>query len=330
MSQILSIKDIKANGQVVFMIYTITLNPALDRTISIERIRDDVSNRILEEQSYAGGKSVDVSKVLKDFGVDNMALGFIGGFAGRELEGRLLNEGIQSDFVRVSGETRTNIIIHERETGRQLAFNARGPEVEPHELMQLIELVENLQNPVVIAIGGSLPPGVSPEIYRKIITIAKRLKAKVVLDVDGSALKVGIQAHPDIIKPNIHELSELMGRELSEMDDILAAARQIQRGGVETVLVSMGAKGILMIRHDMECLAVPPSTEVRNTIGAGDSAVAGFIFGMVMGKDPKRALMYAVASGTATTLSVGTALWQREDFENILSHVKLEIISEGA
>ncbi len=113
------------------MIYTITLNPALDRTLWIQKVRDDVSNRILEEKSFAGGKSVDVSKVLKNLEVDNIALGFVGGFAGRELEGRLLNEGIETDFVRVSGETRTNIIIHETETGKQLAFNARGPEIKP-------------------------------------------------------------------------------------------------------------------------------------------------------------------------------------------------------
>ncbi len=311
------------------MIYTITLNPALDRTIWIDSIREDVSNRILEEKSYAGGKSIDVSKVLKNFGVDNIALGFVGGFAGRELEGRLLNEGIQSDFVRVSGETRTNIIIHENATGRQLAFNARGPEVEPHELMQLIERVENLQSPEIVAIGGSLPPGVSPEIYRKIITVAKRLKAKVVLDVDGSALKVGIQAKPDIIKPNIHELSELVGRELSELEDIRAAARELNKGGVGIVLVSMGSKGILMVKNGLECLAVPPNVQIRNTIGAGDSAVAGFVFGIVIGKDLKRSLMYAVTSGTATTLSVGTALCQEDDFKEILPQVKLEILSEG-
>lgn len=312
------------------MIYTITLNPALDRTIWIDRIREDVSNRILEEQSYAGGKSVDVSKVLKNFDIDNIALGFVGGFAGRELEGRLLNEGIQSDFVHVSGETRTNIIIHEKETNRQLAFNARGPVVQPHELMQLIEMVQNLKDPEIVAIGGSLPPGVTPEIYRKIITQAKRLKAKVVLDVDRSALKVGIQAQPDIIKPNIHELSELVGRELNEIDSIREAAREIHGSGIDTVLVSMGAKGILMVKENLECLAVPPSVPIRNTIGAGDSAVAGFIFGIVKGKDPKRALMYAAASGTSTTLSVGTALCQKEDFEKILPQVKLEILSEGA
>lgn len=312
------------------MIYTITLNPALDRTIFIDKIRDDVSNRILEEQSYAGGKSIDVSKVLKNFGVDNIALGFVGGFAGRELEGRLLNEGINSDFVHVSGETRTNIIIHENATDRQLAFNARGPEVKPDELIQLVEMVQNLQNPEIVAIGGSLPPGINPEIYRRIITVAKRLKAKVVLDVDGRALKVGIQAHPDIIKPNIHELSELVGRELSEMEEIRAAAREINQSGVGIVLVSMGARGILMVKDGLECLAIPPNVQVRNTIGAGDSSVAGFIFGLINGKDPNRSLMYAVTAGTATTMSQGTALCKEEDFKSVLPQVRLEVLSEGA
>lgn len=310
------------------MIYTITLNPALDRTLWIERIRDDVSNRILEEHSFAGGKSIDVSKVLKNFGVDNIALGFVGGFAGRELEGRLLNEGIQTDFVRVSGETRTNIIIHEKETGRQLSFNARGPEIRPNEMMQLVEQIEALPCPAIVAIGGSLPPGVSPEIYRKIIALVKKCNTKVFLDVDGEALRIGIKAQPTVIKPNIHELSELVGHELKSLDEIVAAAREINRQGVEIVLVSMGARGILLVTDGQEYLAVPPAVKVESTIGAGDSAVAGFISGMVRGKDLKESLIYAAAAGTATTLSQGTALCQRADFLKLVTQVKLDILAE--
>jgi 6-phosphofructokinase 2 len=310
------------------MIYTITLNPALDRTIWIERIRDDVSNRILEEHSFAGGKSIDVSKVLKNFGVDNIALGFVGGFAGRELEGRLLNEGIQTDFIRVSGETRTNIVIHEKETGRQLAFNARGPEIRPDEMMQLVEQIETLPCPAIVTIGGSLPLGVSPEIYRKIIALVKKCDTKVFLDVDGEALRIGIKAQPTVIKPNIHELSELVGKELKSMDEIIAAAREINRQGVEIVLVSMGAKGILLVTKGREYLAVPPAVKVESTIGAGDSAVAGFISGMVRGKELKEALIYAASAGTATTLSQGTALCQRSDFLKLVTQVKLGVLSE--
>ena len=311
------------------MIYTITLNPALDRTIWLDRIRDDVSNRILEEKSFAGGKSIDVTRVLKNFGIDNIALGFVGGFAGRELEGRLLNEGIQSDFVRVSGETRINIIIHEKETGKQLAFNARGPDIRPSELMQLVEQIERLPCSEIVAIGGSLPPGVNLEIYRKIISLVKRCQTKVVLDVDGEALRQGIKAKPDVIKPNIHELSELVGRELQGLDEVVAAAREISRQGVQIVLVSMGAKGILLVSQGQEYMAVPPAVKVESTIGAGDSAVAGFITGLVQGKDLKECLVYAAAAGTATTLHQGTALSQKEDFDRLVSQVKLNVLSEA-
>ena len=312
------------------MIYTITLNPALDRTIWIDKIRDDVSNRIIDERRYAGGKSIDVSKVLKNFGVDNIALGFVGGFAGRELEGRLLNEGIQTDFIRVSGETRTNIILHEKDTGRQLSFNARGPEILPSELMQFVEQIESLPCPDVVTIGGSLPLGVSPEIYRKIITLVGRCRARVVLDVDGLGLLSGIKAHPNIIKPNIHELSELVGHELKEMDEIIGAAREINQGGVEVVLVSMGAKGILLVAKGVECVAIPPEVKVENTIGAGDSAVAGFVYGLVNGKDLRESLVLAAAAGTATTLRLGTALSQKEDFLNLVPQVKLNVLQGGA
>ena len=310
------------------MIYTITLNPALDRTIWIQKVRDDVSNRILEEKSFAGGKSVDVSKVLKNLGVDNIALGFVGGFAGRELEGRLLNEGIETDFVRVSGETRTNIIIHETDTGKQLAFNARGPEIKPDELMQFIEQLERLPCGELVAIGGSIPLGVSPEIYRKIINLVKKCQAKVVLDVDGEALRQGIKALPNVIKPNIHELSELAGRELKGLDDVVSAARSINQQGVEIVLVSMGAKGILLVSDGQQYLAVPPNVNVESTIGAGDSSVAGFIFGLVQGKDLKQCLIYAVAAGTATTLRQGTALCQKDDFERIVPQVSITDLLE--
>jgi len=189
------------------MIYTITLNPALDRTLWVQKVKSDVSNRIIEERSFAGGKSVDVSKVLKNLGIDNIALGFVGGFAGRELEGRLLNEGIQTDFIHVSGETRTNIIIHERDTGAQLAFNARGPEIHPSEIMEFIELLQRLPCSDLVTIGGSLPRGVSPEIYRKIITIVKRCQSAAVLDVDGEACAPG--SPPGLISSNPISMSSL-------------------------------------------------------------------------------------------------------------------------
>ncbi len=252
--------------------------------------------------------------------------GSLGALLGRELEGRLLNDGINSDFTHVSGETRTNIILHESSTGKQLSFNAQGPEVQPNELIQLVETIEALRTPEIVAIGGNLPQGVSPEIYRKIITTARNLKARTVLDVDGIGLKVGLQAQPNIIKPNIHELSDLVGRELEDLDEILEAARDINKRGVEIVLVSMGARGILLVNEGQEYLAVPPQHQVRNTIGAGDSSVAGFIFGLISGTSLHVALAYAAAAGTVIIQSQGTALCQKKDFEEILPQMKVEAV----
>ena len=195
--------------------------------------------------------------------------------------------------------------------------------------MEFIERLERLPCSDLVAIGGSLPLGVSPEIYRKIITLVKRCQSTVVLDVDGEALRKGITARPDVIKPNIHELSELVGRELKELDDIRAAAREINRQGVRIVLISMGARGILMVSEGQEYLASPPKVDVQSTIGAGDSSVAGFIFGLVNKKSLKDCLVYAAAAGTATTLHQGTALAQNEDFLRLVSEVELTVLSES-
>ncbi len=310
------------------MIYTITLNPALDRTLWINEIREDVSNRIIREESYAGGKGIDVSKVLTALGVENRALGFIAGFAGRQLEAQLIRDGTRCNFIPVSGETRINIVIHELVTGRQIILNSAGPEVKPFELLEITDVVRSIEDPEFVSIGGSLPPRAHPDIYRKIIETARLRGSKVVLDVDREALKMGIGGRPDVIKPNIHELSSLVGRKLEKRDEILEAAREINRKGVEIVLVSMGPRGILLVSDGKAYQAVPPSVEVVNTIGAGDSSVAGFICGQVSGRDLKESLILATAAGTATTLRQGTALAQKEDVETIVPQVKLEIISE--
>lgn len=308
------------------MIYTITLNPALDRTLWVDKIQSDDSNRILREEKYAGGKGIDVSRVLATLGITSKAIGFIGGFAGEELEGMLLSEGIICDFIKISGETRTNIIVNDITTGKQLSFNDKGPEIKHYELIQMIHKLENLEKPEIIVISGSLPPGVHPEIYRKITEKAKSKGAKVILDTDGDALKVGIKGYPDAIKPNVHELSRLVDMELNETGEIIEAAHSIHKQGIGNVLVSMGAKGILLISEKERYIASPPKVVVKNTIGAGDSAVAGFVYGLISGKNLKEALNYAVAAGTATTLMPGTALCKKDDFLRLIPQVTLKTI----
>ena len=145
------------------MIYTITLNPALDRTLWIKKTQPDESNRIELEQRFAGGKGIDVSKVLTTLGIGNRALGFVGGFTGEELEGLLVNHGVACDFVRISSETRTNIIVDDVNTGTQTVFSASGPEIKPYELMQLMHKVEKLDDPDFVIVSGSLPPVFIPK-----------------------------------------------------------------------------------------------------------------------------------------------------------------------
>lgn len=308
------------------MIYTVTLNPALDRTVWVQKIQPDDSNRIEREQRFAGGKGIDVSKVLTSFGVSNKALGFIGGFAGEELEGLLLNQGVACDFIGISGETRTNIVVNDIGRRTQTVFSARGPEIKPFELMRMIHKIEKLEKPDMVIISGSLPPGVHPEIYRKLTEIVKSAGGRVVLDTDGDALKVGIDGFPDVIKPNIHELSRLVSMELKEINEIIHAAQKIHGKGVGIVLVSMGAKGILLISETDQYVASPPDVKVKNTIGAGDSAVAGFVYGLTGGRSLKDALIYAVAAGTATTLRPGTALCRKEDFLKLVPQIKMHTL----
>ncbi len=305
------------------MIYTITLNPALDRNIWIDKIRYNDSNRIRKEERYAAGKGIDVSRVLSEFGIRNEALGFVGGYDGEEMEGRLINEGINCNFTKIAREIRTNIVIYNMEDKSQTIFSAPGPEIMPMELTRIIHQIEKLKDPEFVIISGSLPPGVHPEIYLKIMEIARGKGSKIVLDTDGVALEMGIQVFPDFIKPNVHELSRLSGKEMGDINTIISTAQTICDQGTGMVLVSMGARGILLVSQKERFLAVPPQVKVVNTIGAGDSSVAGFVYGTVTDKTIQEALIYAVAAGTATTLQPGPALCTKEEFLKLVAQVKL-------
>ncbi len=309
------------------MIYTLALNPAIDRTFWVERIDFEESNRVQEEGRYAGGKGIDVSKVLTNLGVPNTALGFIGGYAGDELESRLTNEGVRSSLDRIGGETRTNIIVHERSTGRQLVLTASGPTITHHELSTLLRRLDRLDDPKFLAIGGSLPPGVHPQAYCQMISMFRERGVPTLLDADGDALKAGIEGSPDFIKPNLHELSELMGRALTGTSAIVEAAEEVRERGVSTVLTSLGAQGMLLVGDGVRYRAIPPQVDAVNLVGVGDSAVAGFIYGLTTGQDLGRCLICAVAAGTATALKPGTARASREDVMEMIPRVRLEDLS---
>ena len=248
------------------MIYTLTLNPALDRTIYVERLAQRESIKVLREERYAGGKGIDVSRVIEQLGGESIALGFLGGFTGREMEGRLLNEGIACQFIWIRDDTRTNVIVHCLETESEIRFNFPGPQVTPNELSQIANMCRKLApKPTFAVISGSVPKGVNPVIYENLILTFESQGARVILDTYGESLRKGLTATPFMIKPNRKELSELVGKEVQDTKDGIAAATELLKY-VEVVALSLGETGLLGItRNNGNFLISPPKVDAINT-----------------------------------------------------------------
>ncbi|MCK5833721.1 1-phosphofructokinase [bacterium] len=307
------------------MIYTVTLNPALDRTMWIESFGFDDTKRIIREERYPGGKGIDVSRMILTLGGQSVALGFIGGYTGMEIEGRILNEGIPHDFIRVSGETRTNVIIHSEEDDQELKVNAPGPAIDPRELGLLVDKVRLLKpSPTIAVISGSVPPGLSPNIYAQLTLTFENLGARVIMDADGEPLKSGLSATPYMIKPNKHELSRLVGREFVNTKDMIESTRELLQDEFKVVVISAGADGVYAVTKKGGFHCYPPQIEIVNTVGSGDSTVAGIAFALDKGKCLEEAIRLGVACGTATAMAEGTARGSLEDIEHLIPHIKIE------
>ncbi len=309
------------------MIYTITLNPALDHFLDVQNLSMDDANRVTSECLYAGGKGIDVSRAIRRLGGDSMALGFIGGHNGQIMLELLKKEGVTCYFTPISQETRRNIIIGTLTRGMQTMLNARGPTVSKEEWkaflthLRLLDLRDSY-----VVLSGSLPRGVPIDAYRQVIALVQNQGAKAVLDTDGPALKSGLMAKPFAMKPNVNELRRLTGQALKSERAILTAATQLHRTGIKIVLVSMGYRGLLMVSDVCRCRAIPPAVRVRSTVGAGDSAVAGFVYTHAGGKLLEDCLRFAAAAATAATLAPGNQLCRLREVERLAPRVRLEYI----
>ena len=307
------------------MIYTLTLNPALDRTLIVTELRFEDANRVQKEYRYAGGKGIDVSRVINELGGDSITLGFIGGYDGIELEGRLINEGINCDFIRISEETRINIFIEEEQTGKRTSLHAKGPEVSPSELATLYNKIKNLTpKPSWFVMSGSLPLGISNNIYAQFTHLMRNSGAKVFLDSDGLPLKKGIEAIPFAVKPNLFELERLAKKKFRSIKQIVLFGKKLITKGIRYVLISLAEEGMVLISEQEILKAIPPQVKVESTIGAGDASVAGFIHSYEEGMSIDKCLKTAVACGTATVLTPGTALCKKKDVEKIIEKCSIE------
>lgn len=288
------------------MIYTVTFNPALDYVVWMDTLRPGEINRTQNEAIQYGGKGINVSTVLTALGVDNVALGFLAGFTGRALEEGLRSQGIRSDFIWLpEGLTRINVKV---KGGSETEINGRGPTVDAAALRALQDKLDRLEAGDILVISGSVPAALSHDVYEQILARLEDRGIQFVVDTTRDLLCSALPYHPFLIKPNNLELGEIFGKTPTTDTEIRHCAAQLQEKGARNVLVSMAGDGSLLLDERGGCyrLGVPKGT-VRNSVGAGDSMVAGFLAGWLEKGDYAYAQRLGAAAGSATAFSDGLA-----------------------
>lgn len=286
------------------MIYTVTFNPALDYVMRMSTLVQGKTNRSVTEELYFGGKGINVSFVLREFGVETTAFGFVAGFTGDALVQALAEQGICTDFIRLQeGMTRINVKL---KTDFETEINAGGPPIPAEKIAELLEKLEQIQSGDTLVLAGSVPKSLPADIYEQIMARLQGRGIRIVVDAERDLLRNVLKFRPFLIKPNIHELSDLVGHELTDNDDIVAAAKDLQAQGAVNVLVSRGGDGALLVD---EFGTVHTSAAIRgvavNTVGSGDSMVAGFLAGVAQGY--AQALRLGIVAGAATAFLPGLA-----------------------
>ncbi|MCD7709717.1 MAG: 1-phosphofructokinase [Clostridiales bacterium] len=302
------------------MIYTVTCNPSLDYVVSVDGMKIGKVNRTNDERILAGGKGINVSMVLNNLGVETTAFGFAAGFTGDEIERILSGKNIRTDFIRVSGMSRINVKIRagEEKVGGETEINGRGPQIEKKDAATLREKISHLGEDDVLVLAGSIPSGVPNSFYRDLINLIDANNVRTVVDATGELLTGTLAQHPFLIKPNVHELGEIFGRELRTRDEIISCARELQRRGAANVLVSMAGDGAILAAEDGRIYeGDAPAGELINSVGSGDSMVAGFLYGYLTEKNYAEAFRWGVCAGSASAFSEELAT--REQVERLLA-----------
>ncbi len=298
------------------MIYTLTLNPSIDFIVRLDHLELGSVNRMTSDDKFAGGKGINVSRILQRLDVDNTATGFIGGFTGRFVEDGLTAEGIKTNFVQVSEDTRINVKI---KAGEETEINGAGPKISDEKLEELKAILAGLSSEDTVVFAGSAPSSLGNQVYNTLIPIAKKAGAEVVCDFEGQTLLDSLNYQPLLVKPNNHELADIFGVELNGLEDIEKYAREILAKGAKNVIISMAGDGALLVTPAAAYFAKPIKGTVKNSVGAGDSLCAGFTGEYVKSGDPIEALKWGVACGTATTFSddLATAEFTKETYQKV-------------
>lgn len=306
-------------------VVTVTLNPAVDKTVVVPNFRAERVIRVSEVHIYPSGKGVNVARVLKRLGVPSVCLGFVGGHFGAFLTDGLTREGIEHDFTPVSDETRINLTIRDPETGLEIHLVEKGARVTDGDWRNFVATYErHLSGASWVALCGSLPPGAPADAYAQLIGIAREKGVPCALDTSGEALRKGVEAKPKLVKPNRQELAELVGEEFLDEGKLRWAVSKVHELGVEIVVVSLGKEGAIGSDGKSLWKATPVPVKVVNTIGSGDALLGGLIFALLKRMPFEEALKFAVAVGTANTLVDGPGYIDLRDLNEIWSGTSVQ------
>ncbi|MCH5264541.1 MAG: 1-phosphofructokinase [Lachnospiraceae bacterium] len=297
------------------MIYTVTFNPSLDYIVSVEDLKLGVVNRTNRELMYPGGKGINVSLVLRNLGYDSTALGFQAGFTGKEIARLMEEQGIQPDFIEVkNGISRINVKIRSNEESE---INGMGPEISREDIDKLYARLDKLEEGDTLVLAGSIPSVMPKTMYRDIMEHVSGKKLQIAVDATQDLLRNVLKYHPFLIKPNNYELGEIYGVEIHTRDEVVPYAQKLQEEGARNVLVSMAGEGAVLLTETGEVYQTEaPKGKVQNSVGAGDSMVAGFIAGYLVSKDYEQAFYMGVCTGSASAFSEGMAT--KEAVQNLL------------
>lgn len=284
------------------VIYTVTFNPSLDYIVSVKDFRPGMTNRTSSELMLAGGKGINVSIVLGNLGIKSTALGFIAGFTGDEIVRRLHKSGINSEFIKINdGISRINIKLKSID-GTEI--NGQGPHIDSSHIEQLMNRLRRLESGDILVLAGSIPAGISDNIYKDIMDMLKDKGVQIVVDATSRLLTNVLEYKPFFIKPNQHELGDIFNVTLNTQEEVIPYALELKKMGAVNVCVSMGGKGAILVADDGNVYkAKSPDGILKNSVGAGDSLVAGFLSGWIEKKDYEYAFRKGVATGSASAFS---------------------------
>ena len=300
------------------MIYTVTFNPSLDYIVRVENFRAGTINRTYYENILPGGKGINVSIVLKNLGHDSTALGFMAGFTGREICARLEKFGVASDFIDVAeGLSRINLKMKSDE---ETEINGQGPNITDGDIEKLYEKLDTLQAGDILIISGSVPNTLPGDMYERIMSRLEGRGIEIVVDAEKDLLVNVLKFHPFLIKPNNHELGAIYGVELKKKDEVVPYAKKLQEAGAKNVLISMAGEGAVFISEKGDVLkSEAPKGKVVNSVGAGDSMVAGFMTGYLETGDYEKAIKMGLCTGSASAFSPDLAT--RPEVEALLKTI---------